>query len=96
MLFRRGRGGTHMSATTTLSKKALAKRSEGDAETKGSARKRPPAHPYNIALVCGSMVQIFTPDRFHELPKEVERLMSWGNKLHEIDLQLLESDDPFQ
>lgn len=85
-----------MPATVKLNKKALGKRFEGLPQEGTKARRKAPAHPYNIALVCGSMIQIFTPDHFHELPKEVERLLAWGNALHDIDLQLLESDDPFQ
>lgn len=86
----------HMPATVRLSKKTLAQRFEGAQEKDPRVKGRAPHHPYNIALVCGNMVQIFTPDRFQELPKEVERLLAWGNALHDIDLQLLESDDPFQ
>lgn len=85
-----------MPATLRLDKKTLAQRFDGTPEAGAKPKKRPPAHDYNIALVCGSLVQIFTPDRFQELPKEVERLLAWGNELHDIDLQLLESDDPFQ
>jgi hypothetical protein len=85
-----------MSGTLTLSKDVLAKRFGGATDPRAKAKPRPPAHDYNIALVCGNMVEIFTPDRFHEIQKEVDRLLSWGNDLADIDLQLLESDDPFQ
>lgn len=52
-------------------------------------------HGYNYVLTCGNMIQIFTPDRFEEIPEEVGRLLSWGNKLDDIQIGLLEDDDPF-
>lgn len=85
-----------MSGTMTISKDLLTKRFGGATDPKAKARRKAPDHDYNIALVCGNMVEIFTPDRFHEIQKEVDRLLSWGNELADIDLQLLESDDPFQ
>lgn len=86
----------HMSGTMTISKDLLAKRFDGARDKEAKARRKTPDHVYNIALVCDNMVEIFTPDRFHEIQKEVDRLLSWGNDLANIDLQLLEADDPFQ
>ena len=84
-----------MAGTVTLSKKMLGRRFEGATDPKAQAKRRAPDHPYNIALVCDNMVQIFTPDRFADIPREVERLLGWGHALPDIDLQLIESDDPF-
>ncbi len=50
---------------------------------------------YNFVLTCGNLIQIFTADRFHEIPYEVQRLVEWGNATEDIRIELLEAEDPF-
>ena len=51
---------------------------------------------YNFALVCGNRVEIFPPERFHEIQGEVERLLAKGRVMEEVQITLLESEDPWK
>ncbi|MBW3583297.1 MAG: hypothetical protein KY455_09390 [Euryarchaeota archaeon] len=50
---------------------------------------------HNFVLTCDNLVQIFTADRWQDIPKEVERLLSWGHNPDAIEIALLDADDPF-
>jgi hypothetical protein len=51
---------------------------------------------YNFALVCGNRVEIFPPERFHEIQGEVERFLARGRTMEEVSITLLESEDPWK
>lgn len=51
---------------------------------------------YNFALVCGNRVEIFPPEKFKEIQREVERFLSKGHSMEEVSISLLESDDPWK
>lgn len=51
---------------------------------------------YNFALVCGNRVEIFPPEKFKEIQREVERFLSKGRSMEEVSISLLESEDPWR
>ena len=51
--------------------------------------------PYNFVLQCGNRVEIFTKDRFADLPQAVEKLLLQGHTMDDITLGILEAEDPF-
>ena len=50
---------------------------------------------YNYVLKSGNLIQIFTRDQFHEIQKEVERLVAWGHDPDTVEVALIEADDGF-